>query len=221
MDSQDSSQPRFGGSHHLPSYSIFCASPRGPQPNGILSRDSQMGVSKLLKLGFSRFWSPIILCADLQLRWGLKQSCSLRRELSNNMLHATCMQGNRVDSWLLVVGSQTTNLITGPSFGHNLCFKCSIRSPEPILDIYVSIDFQWYKKLFNPLDFDSCNGSLSIQESTRTPTPKGGQKPLFWIVLKQVAMKTPFKSKIIWKRLTFGTFSELETISSKSSTCRG
>ncbi len=35
------------GSHHLPPYSIFCAIPRGPHPNGFLSRDSQVGVPKL------------------------------------------------------------------------------------------------------------------------------------------------------------------------------
>jgi len=45
-----------------------------------------------------------------------------------------------------------------------------------------------------------------------------GQKPLFGIVLKQVAMRITFKSKITWKRLTLG---ELETISSKCSTFKG
>ncbi len=33
-NTQDSSRPRLGGSHHLPPYSILCASPRGPHPNG-------------------------------------------------------------------------------------------------------------------------------------------------------------------------------------------
>ncbi len=37
-DSQDSPQPKVGGSHHLPPYSILCPSPRGPHPNGILSK---------------------------------------------------------------------------------------------------------------------------------------------------------------------------------------
>jgi len=84
------------------------------------------------------------------------------------MLHITWMQGNRVDSWLLVVGSQIVNLIPGPSFGHNLCFKCPNGSCERILDIYVSINFQWYKKLLNPLGFDPCNHSLNIRESIGT-----------------------------------------------------
>jgi hypothetical protein len=47
-DSQDSPQSGLGGSHHLPPYSILCAFPRGPHPNGFLSWDSQMGVLKFL-----------------------------------------------------------------------------------------------------------------------------------------------------------------------------
>ncbi len=43
----DSPRPGLRGSHHVPSYSILCATPRGPHPNGCLSRDSQVGVSKL------------------------------------------------------------------------------------------------------------------------------------------------------------------------------
>jgi len=104
----------------------------GPAPKCHLSRDSQVGVSKFPKLGFPQFWGLITLCEDLQLRWDLKQSRSPCQELFNNMLHATCMQGNRGDSWLLVVGSQITNLIPDPSFGHNLCLKCPNGSCEPI-----------------------------------------------------------------------------------------
>jgi hypothetical protein len=97
-NSQDSPLPGLGGSHHLPPYSIFFASPQGPHPNGILSQDSQMGVLKLPKLGLSRLWGPITLCADLRLRWGLKQSCSPHQELSNSISHATWTQRNRVNS---------------------------------------------------------------------------------------------------------------------------
>jgi hypothetical protein len=115
---------RTWGSHHLPPYSILCASPRGPHPNDILSWDSQVGVPKFPNLGLPRFWGPITFCENLWLIWGLMQSCSLCWELSNGMWHATCMQGNRVDSWLLVTRSQTANLTLGPSFDHNLCFRC-------------------------------------------------------------------------------------------------
>jgi len=88
------------------------------------------------------------------------------------MSHATYMQGNWVDSRFLMVRSQIANLTPGPSFGHNLCFKCPNGSCEPILDIKISINFQWYKELLEPLGFDPCNHSLNIRKSTRTPPPK-------------------------------------------------
>jgi hypothetical protein len=62
------------------------------------------------------------------------------------MLHATYTQGNWVDSRLLVVGSQIANWLSNFLLGHNLCFRCPNESCKPILDIYVSIVFQWYKK---------------------------------------------------------------------------
>jgi len=115
--------------------------------------------SLLPRLGFPWLWGAITLRADLQWRWGLKQSCSPCRELSNGMSHAICTHGNQVDSWLLVVESQTANLTFGPSFGHNLCFRCpNGRCPngrcEPILNIYIPRNFQWYKERLKPLRFD-------------------------------------------------------------------
>jgi hypothetical protein len=133
-----------------------------------------VGVPKFSQLGLPRLWGPITLRANLWLRGGLKKSHSPHQELSNNMLHATCMQGNRVNSLLLVVGSQTTNLTPGPSFGHNLCFRFPNGSCEPILAICVPRYFQCYKELLNLLGFDPCNRSLKIWESTRIPTPKVG-----------------------------------------------
>jgi len=67
-DSQDSPQPGLRGSHHLPLYSILCAFPRGPHPNGFLSWDSQVGVPKLPKLGLSQLWGLITLCVNLRLK---------------------------------------------------------------------------------------------------------------------------------------------------------
>jgi hypothetical protein len=119
-------------------------------------------------------WGPLTLCADLRLRWGLKQSCSPRWELFKGMFHVTCMQRNQVDSWLLMVRSQIANLTCSPSFGHNLCFKCPNGSCELILDIYVPKPFQWYKELFSPLNFNLCNYLLKIWKSTKTPSPKVG-----------------------------------------------
>jgi hypothetical protein len=173
-NSQDSPWPRLGGSHHLPPYSILCASPRGPYPNGILSRDSQMGVPKFSKLRLLQLWGPITLCAYLRLRWSSKKICSTCRELSNGMLHATCTQGNQINSKLLMVRSQIGNLTLDLSFGNNLCFKCPNGSCELILDIYILITFQLYKEIFNPLDFDPCNRSLKFRESIGTPNSQSG-----------------------------------------------
>jgi hypothetical protein len=96
------------------------------------------------------------------------------------MFHATCTQGNWGDSRLLVVKSQIVNLTSGPSFGYNLCVKCPNGSWKPILDIYVSRSFQWYKELLNPMAFDPCNYSLKISDSTRTPIPKVGAPLGVW-----------------------------------------
>jgi hypothetical protein len=142
----------------LPSpYSIFDAFSQGPHPNGFLSQDFQVEVPKLPKLGFLQLWGLITLCGDLRLGWSLKQSYSLCRKLSNGISHATCTKGNQGDSQLLMVRSQIANLTPSLSFGHNLCFKCPNGSCKPVLDIYVSIAFQWYEELFEPLCFDPCN----------------------------------------------------------------
>jgi hypothetical protein len=108
------------------------------------------------------------------LRRGLKKSYSPRQELSNGMSHATWTQGNRVDSRLLVVESQTANLTSGLSFGHNLCFRCPNEQCEPILDIYTLISFQWYKELFDARSFDPWNCALKIQESFRDSNSQHG-----------------------------------------------
>ncbi len=160
LDSQDSSRPGLGESQQLPPYSILCASSRGPHSNDFLCRD--LGVPKLSTLGLPQLSGLIPLCVNLWLRWGLNQSFSSSRELFNSMLHVTFMQVNLVDSQLLVVESQTANLTLRPSFGHNLCFKCPNGSCESILDIYVSIYFQWYKELFNAMGFDPCDYALKI-----------------------------------------------------------
>jgi hypothetical protein len=95
----------------------------------------KLGVLKFPKLRFPAFWRAITSCEDLWLRWGLKQNYSPCRELSNNMWHVTYMHVFQDDSWFLVVRSQIGTSTPGPSFGHNLCFKCSNESCKPILDI--------------------------------------------------------------------------------------
>ncbi len=90
------------------------------------------------------------------------------------MSHAPCSQVNWVDFRLFVVGSQIYNFTPGPSFGHNLCFRCPNEQYKPILNIYVLRSFQWYKERHKPLSFDPCNGSLKCWESIGTPSPKVG-----------------------------------------------
>jgi len=132
------------------------------------------------QLGLSQLWSPITLWANLGSRCGLKQSCNSRQELSNCMLHVVYKQVNQVDFWLFLVDSQIVNLPPGPSFGHNLCFRCPNEQCKPILDIYVWRAFQWYKERHKPLSFDPWNCSLKSWESTGTPSPKVGVALEVW-----------------------------------------
>ncbi len=106
------------------------------------------------------------------------------------MSRATCTQVNRVDSWLLMVGGQITNLTPIPSFGHNLYFRCPNGSYEPILNIYVSISFQWYK-LFNPLGFDPYSCFLNVWESIGIPTPNVGIPLGVWRFIPSHSLALP------------------------------
>jgi hypothetical protein len=157
-------------------------------------------VPKFPKLGLSWRYRPITLCENLWLKWGLKQSCSPHRELSNGMSHATCTQRIQGDSWLLMVRSQIDNL----TFGHNLCFKYPNGSCKRILDIYVSKKFQWYNKLFNPMSFDPCNCPLKIWVSIRTPIPKVGIHLGVWGFIPSHSLAFPGTWYVIL-RLTIGS----------------
>jgi hypothetical protein len=131
-------------------------------------------VLKFSQLGLPWLWTPIPMCVNLWLGWGLKQSFILPRDLFNSMWHVTCTQGNWGDSWLLVVGSQIVNLTPDPCFGHNLCFKSPNGSCEPILDMYVLRAFQWYKERLNPMNFRPYIALWRFGNPFGTPTPKMG-----------------------------------------------
>jgi len=94
----------------------------------IFPRDSRVGVLKSRQMGLPGLWSPITLRADLRSQCSLKQSCRSCRDLSNGISHVLYSQVFRVDSRLLMVGSQNWqtpgNSTPDPSFGHNLCFIC-------------------------------------------------------------------------------------------------
>jgi hypothetical protein len=169
LDSFDSPRPELGGSHHLPPYSILCITPRRLHPNGFLSRDSQNGVPKLSRFGLPGLWTVIASRPNLQSGRGLNQCCSSHRELFNVVSHSPSARWERVDSQLLVVGSQIANLTPGPSFAPNLGCRCPNDSCEAILDIYTSRPFQRYKELLTVRCFSPWNRLLSFRQSRGTP----------------------------------------------------
>jgi hypothetical protein len=128
-------------------------------------------------------WRPITLCVNLQLRWGLKQSCSTCQAFFNGKSHATWTQGNQGDFGLLMVGNQIANLTSDPYFGHNLCFNYTNGPCEPSLNMYNPRTFHWYKEILNPMGFYPSNCSLKIQESIGNPTPKVGVHLGVWMFI--------------------------------------
>jgi hypothetical protein len=170
LDSLDSPRPGLGGSHHLPPYSILCVTPREPHPNGTFSRDSQGGVPKLSRVELSGLWTLISPGFDLQLEWGLNQSCSSLWELSNAPSHSFYGRQEEVDSRLLMVGTQIASLTPDCSFAHNLGCRCPNGSCKTILDIYISRPFKWYKKHLKTRCFALCCRALKLRESRRTPS---------------------------------------------------
>ncbi len=84
------------------------------------------------------------------------------------MWHATYTQVNQGDSRFLMTENQINNLTPKLYFDHDLCFKYPNGSCKPILDIWRA--FQWYKELFNPMNFDP----WKFWKSIGTLTPKVG-----------------------------------------------
>jgi hypothetical protein len=125
----------------LPARGSTYSSPWRLHPNGTFSWDSQGGVPRLSQFGLPGVWASIACCSDLGLGWSLKQSFIFLWELSNAKSHSSCRRRIRVDSRLLVVGSQTGSLTPGPSFDHNVCWKCPNGSCEAISDICTSRPF--------------------------------------------------------------------------------
>jgi hypothetical protein len=163
-----------GVNHHLTPYSILCDSPRHPRPNVTFSRDSResRNCPETVPDGVPRPWELITLDCDVWSRRGLNQTCSPRRDLSNDVSHSQFGGRKEVDSRLLVVGSQTTSLTPGPSFADNLGYRCPNDQCEVIFYIYASRPFQWHQEHFNARCFGPCCRTLNIRESRRTPNPQ-------------------------------------------------
>ncbi len=137
----DSPRPGLGGSHHLPPYIILCSFLPRLHLSGSFSRDSQIGVPKLSRVRVRGLWTVIAPRLELELGRALNQSCSSYQELSNTVSHSLMRRQEEVDSRLLVVESQTSSLTLGPSFAHNLGYRCPNGQCEPILDICTSRAF--------------------------------------------------------------------------------
>jgi len=140
---------------------LFPGTPKEESQNclGLESRVGVLGLWELISPGF-----------DLRLEWGLNQSCSFSRELSNAMLHSFSRRREEIDSWLLVVGSQTASLTPGPSFAHNVGCRCPNGTCEAILGIYTLRLFHWYKEHLNARCFGHWTRALNFWESSGTPT---------------------------------------------------
>ncbi len=124
-------------------------------------------------VGLSGLWTAITPRPNLGSGQGLNQSCSPHRDLSNDVLHSPSSRWERVDSWLLVIGSQTASLTPGPSFAHNLGCKCPNEQCEAIFDIYTSRPFQWHQEHPNTRCFGPCcwnSKHLGVPEDSKSPT---------------------------------------------------
>jgi hypothetical protein len=177
--------------HHTP-YSILCDTSRHPRPNVTFSRDSRVGVPKIVPGGVLGLWELITPDCEVWSRRGLNKTCSPRRDLSNDVSYSQFGGREEVDSRLLVVGSQTGSLTPGPSFAHNLGYRCSNDQCEAIFYIYASRPFQWHQENLNARCCGPCCWALNIRESRRTPNPHFFQVLGFTPTLGQSRVATVF-----------------------------
>jgi hypothetical protein len=83
-----------------------------------------------------------------------------------------------------VVGSQNWRTpgssTPGPSFGHNLCFRCPNEQWKLILDIYTSRAFHWYKELLEARILTPAIPLWRFGSPFETPTPNMGVHLRVW-----------------------------------------
>jgi hypothetical protein len=97
--------------------------------------------SETVPVGVLGLWELITLDCKVWSRRGLNQTCSPRRDLSNDLSHSQFGGREKVDSQLFVVGSQIGSLTPDPSFAHNLGYRCPNGQGEAIFVIYASRPF--------------------------------------------------------------------------------
>jgi hypothetical protein len=104
---QDTPRPGLGGSHHLPPYSILCATFRGLHPNGGTPKLESRNCPETVPVGVPGLWELITPDYRVRSRQGFNQSYSPRRDLSNAVSHSQFECWEEVDSRLLVVVSHS------------------------------------------------------------------------------------------------------------------
>jgi hypothetical protein len=163
--------------------------------------------------GVTGLWE--LLTPDFQVwsRQSLNQTYSARRDLSNNISHFQFGVQEEVDSRLLMAGSQTASLTPGPSFAHNLGYKCPNDQCEVIFDMYALRPFQWPQEHFNARCFGPFYWALNIREFRRTPNPQlwkcwASSPHLAKVGLRQNGVLRYFRMFKVWqqrpKQLGFG-----------------
>ncbi len=115
--------------------------------------------------GVLGLWELITPDCEVWSQRGLNQTCGPRRDLSNDVSHFQFGGREEVYSRRLVVGSQTGSLTPGPSFAHNLGYRCLNDQCETIFYIYASRPFQWHQEHLNARCFGPFCRALNIRES--------------------------------------------------------
>ncbi len=136
---QDTPRPELGSMPPPYSPIVYSATPHGgyiqmAQIPGTPEMESR-NCPEIVPTGLPELWTAITPDFRVGSQRGLNQSCSPRWDLSNAMSHTQIERREEVDSRLLVVGSQTTNLTPGPSFAHNLGCRCPNCQCKGIFDI--------------------------------------------------------------------------------------
>jgi hypothetical protein len=123
----------------------------------------KLQISKFSKFELPQLWRPITSCINLWLKWGLKQSCSLHRKLSNDMWHATFTQVNQGEFWFLMVKNQIGNLTSNLSFGIIYVLSTQMGHASPFkTSMFQKISYGEFNELFNLMSFDPWNCPLKI-----------------------------------------------------------
>jgi hypothetical protein len=117
-------------------------------------------------------WELITLDCKVWSRRGLNQTCSPRRDLSNDVSHFQFGGREEVDSRLLVVESQM--LVWLPAFLLPITWAIDVQmtNARPFSISTLQDLFQWHQEHLNARCFGPCCRTLNIWESRRTPNPQ-------------------------------------------------